>query len=100
MESIERRLERLERLAQSRHKDKSGSTRSLDSYFRALENFSREKAGLPPLPYTEEDRRDDQEFLVETVPIFRTSPGWQTEEAQHVLDIWERDTIEWLQKGA
>jgi hypothetical protein len=25
--------------------------------------------------------------------------GWQSEEAQHVLDIWERDTIERLQKG-
>jgi hypothetical protein len=26
--------------------------------------------------------------------------GWQTEEAQHALDEWERDTIERLQKGA
>jgi len=76
------------------------SHRKLDSYFRALENFNREKAGLPPLPYTEEDRQDDEEFLRETLPSYRASLGWQTKEAQHVLDIWERDTIERLQKGA
>jgi CHASE3 domain sensor protein len=100
MGSIERRLDNLERLSASRRVDKGGSPRYLDSYFRALENFDREKAGLPPLPYTEEDRRDDEEFLRETLPAFRASLGWQGEEAQHVLDIWERDTIERLQKGA
>jgi CHASE3 domain sensor protein len=99
MGNIERRLGNLERLSASRHADKSGSPRYLDSYFRALENVSREKAGLPALPYTEEDRQDDEEFLRETLPVYRASLGWQTEEAQHVLDIWERDTIEKLQKG-
>jgi hypothetical protein len=99
MGSIERRLDNLERLSASRRADKSGSPRYLDSYFRALENLDREKVGLPPLPYSEADRQDDEEFLLETLPSYRTSPGWQTEEAQHVLDIWERDTIERLQKG-
>jgi hypothetical protein len=97
---IERRLDNLERLSASRNADKGNSQGSLDSYFRALENFNREKAGLPPLPYTEEDRREDEEFLLEALLAYRASPGWQTEEAQHVLDIWERDTIERLQKGA
>jgi hypothetical protein len=99
MGSIDRRLERLERLAESRHEDKGNSLRCLEAYFRALENLDREKVGLPPLPYTEEDRQDDKEFLRETLPAYRASLGWQSEEAQHVLDIWERDIREKLQKG-
>jgi len=100
MGSLERRLANLGRLAGSRHEGKSGSPRSLDSYFRVLENFNREKAGLPPLPYTQEDRQDDEEFLLETLPSYRASLGWQGEEARHVLDEWERTTRESLQKGA
>jgi hypothetical protein len=99
MGSIERRLDNLERLSASRRADKGGSPRYLEAYFRALENLDREKAGFPPLPYSEADRRDDEEFLQVTLPVFRVSLGWQTEEAQHVLDEWERDTIERLQKG-
>jgi|SRR5215208_656013 len=100
MSSLERRLGRLERLAESPHEGKSDSPRDLDSYFRALQNLDREKAGLPPLPRTEEDRQDDEEFLREVLPVFRVSLGWQSKEAQHVLDEWERDTIERLDKGA
>ena len=99
MGSIERRLDNLERLSASCRAGISDSPRSLEAYFRALENLDREKAGLPPLPYTEEDRQDDEEFLLEALPFYRASLGWQTEEAQHALDIWERDTIERLQKG-
>jgi hypothetical protein len=92
---------RLKRLEESASASKGWrSPRYLDAYFRALENLDREKVGLPPLPYTEEDRRDDQEFLLKTLPVFRASLGWQSEEAQHALDIWEQDTIERLQKGA
>jgi hypothetical protein len=40
----------------------------LESYFRALENVEREEAGLLPLPYTDEDRKDDEQFLRETLP--------------------------------
>jgi hypothetical protein len=99
MGGIERRLERLERLAESPQADMSDSPRYLDSYFRALENLDREKAGLPPLPYTEDDRQDDEDFLLETLPAYRGSLGWQGEEAQSVLDEWERDTREKLEKG-
>jgi hypothetical protein len=97
--SLERRLANLERLAGRCHEGRSDISYSLEAYFRALENLDREKAGLPPLPYTEEDRQDDEEFLLETLPVFRASLGWQGEEARHVLDEWERDTIERLQKG-
>jgi hypothetical protein len=63
MGSIQRRLDNLERRSASRRADKGNSPRYLEAYVRALENFNREKAGLPPLPYTEEDRQDDEEFL-------------------------------------
>ena len=99
MGSIERRLASLERRSTSRCADKSGIPRDLEAYFRALENLQRREAGLPSLPYTAEDRQDDEEFLLETLPFYRASLGWQTEEAQHVLDIWERDAREMLQKG-
>jgi hypothetical protein len=77
MGSIEHRLQKLEQLAESSHEDKCRSPRYLEAYFRALENLVREKSGLPPLPYTDEDRRDDEEFLVETLPSYRANPGWQ-----------------------
>jgi CHASE3 domain sensor protein len=77
----------------------SRSPRYLEAYFRALENLERKEAGLPVLPYTEEDRKDDEEFLAHTLPTYRASPGWQTEEAQRVLDEWEKDTLEKLEKG-
>ena len=93
------RLKRLEEHT-SANTDSKSPRYELEGYFRALENLEREEADLPALPYTEVDRREDEEFLVETLPVFRASLGWQTEEAQRVLDIWERDTIERLQKGA
>ena len=100
MESIERRLEKLERLAKSRHEDKSGSPRYLEAYLRALENLERQEAGLPPLPYTEEDHKDDEEFLRDTLPFYRASPGWQTQEAQRILNEWEKHTMHSLENGA
>jgi hypothetical protein len=100
MGSIQRRLDTLERRSASRRADKDNSPRYLEAYVRALENFNREKAGLPPLPYTEEDRQDDEEFLRETLPVYRASPGWQTQEAQSVLDEWEKHTLHSLENGA
>ena len=92
------RLKRLEERASASKGWRS--PRYVDAYFRALDEHERKEVGLPPLPYTEEDRKDDEAFLRETLPVFRASLGWQTEEAQHALDIWERDTIERLRKGA
>jgi hypothetical protein len=92
------RLKRLEERASASKGWRS--PRYLDAYFRALDEHERKEAGLPPLPYTEEDRRDDEEFLRETLPVYRASPGWRAKEAQSVLDEWERNTRERLQKGA
>jgi hypothetical protein len=103
MGCIEHRLARLERLAESPHEDKSGSTRSMEHFLHAVENAHREIEGrepLPELPYTEEDRRDDEEFLRETLPAYRASPGWQTEEAQRILNEWEKHTLHSLEHGA
>jgi hypothetical protein len=92
------RLKRLEERASASKGWRS--PRYLDAYFRALENLEREEAGLPPLPYTEEDRKDDEEFLRETLPAYRANPGWQTQEAQSVLDEWEKHTMHSLENGA
>ena len=97
MGNLGRRLDNLERLSARRRTNER--PRGLDGYFRALENLDRQEAGLPPLSYTEEDRRDDEGFLQETLPAYRTNPGWQTEEAQGVLDEWDRSTRDRLQKG-
>jgi len=64
---LDGRLKRLEERA-SANTGSRAPRYELESYFRALENVEREKAGLPPLPYTEEDRKDDEEFLRETLP--------------------------------
>jgi hypothetical protein len=61
MGSLEKRLDNLERLSARRRAGKWSRPPGLDSYFRALENLDREEAGLPPLSYTEEDRRDDRD---------------------------------------
>jgi hypothetical protein len=73
--------------------------RYLEAYFRAIENLERKEASLPPLDYTEGDRRDDEEFLRETLPFYRANLGWQREEAQSVLDEWENHTRQKLEKG-
>jgi hypothetical protein len=65
-----------------------------------LENLQREEAGLPPLPYSKADRREDEEFLRETLPFYRACPGWQTEEAQRILNEWEKQTMHTLENGA
>jgi hypothetical protein len=47
----------------------------LDTYFRGRENLERKETVLPPLPYTGEDRQDDEEFLLETLPFYRANLG-------------------------
>jgi hypothetical protein len=92
---------RLRRLEESASASKGWRVpRYLDAYFRALENLERKEAGLPSLPYTEEDRKDDEEFLRETLPFYRANLRWQTEEAQGVLDKWEKHTRSLVAGGA
>jgi hypothetical protein len=96
--SIHKRLERLEVLTGGRAEQ--ATPRYMEAYFRALESFEREEAGLEPLPYNDIDRELDEHFLAETLPAYRALPGWQREECQEILDKWEQDTTEKLAKGA
>lgn len=94
--SLRRRLERLE----ERTPEAGGSEalRALERYLHALENARREQAGLeilPDFPYTEEDYTDD----MRTIAAYRDSLGWQTEEASALLDQWERDAKERMEKN-
>jgi len=97
--SLENRLERLE--ARTERASRGGTPRYLDRYFKALENLRRKEAGLAklPLPYTKEDRSDDEDTLRVTIPTYRALPGWQTGEAAAFLDSWERDLEAKLYRG-
>jgi CHASE3 domain sensor protein len=68
--------------------------RYLERYYKALENHRRVEEGLGPLPYTEEDRRGDARCLAETIPAYRASAGWQTEEARAFLARWGQSVAE------
>lgn len=100
MSRLRRRLERLEERSRSpRIPHDPWRERIFDHLFHAIENGRRELHGLEPLPdlpYTEEDRENDRRFLEEAIPEYRTSRGWQTQEAQAVLDYWEQHTREKL----
>jgi hypothetical protein len=71
---VKDRLRRLQEAPQVPSAETS-SRNPLDTYLRDLENLERKKAGLPPLPYTGEDRQDDEEFLLETLPFYRANLG-------------------------
>jgi hypothetical protein len=38
-------------------------------------------------PKRKEDRKDDEEFMRQTLPVYRASLGWQTEEASRPLRL-------------
>jgi hypothetical protein len=96
-------LERLEGVAarrRSRGKPRgAGTPYYLQRYFKELANIRRCEAGLEPEPYTPEDLEDDERFLLEALPAYRASPGWQCEEAQQMLDQWEQHIRDNLEKG-
>jgi hypothetical protein len=96
--SLGKRLEQLE--ARGARRGSRSTPDYLEAYFRALENHERASSGLEPLPYSEVDRRADEHFLRETLPAYKASPGWQTEATRRMLDEWEKDTLERLEKGA
>ncbi len=102
MVSLHKRLEKLEARHGGPPKAGGASPRLWERYFHAHENARRELQGLEPLPdlpYTEEDHENDRRFLEGIVPAYRAGPGWQTEEAQAVLDYWQQQTEERLQAG-
>jgi hypothetical protein len=94
---LDGRLKRLEERASASTGSRSPHY-ELESYFRALEELQRKKRASAT--YTEQDRQDDEEFLRETLPFYRTNPGWQTEEGQRILSEWEKHTMHNLENGA
>jgi hypothetical protein len=96
--SLHKRLERLEAAADATMGPPQMS-RAMERLLHVIENGRREIEGrelLPDLPRTEQDREGDRRFLEETIPAYRESRGWQTEEARAVLDHWQRHTEERL----
>ncbi len=94
-----RRLETLEARTQAHQAYKT--PRRVERYFHILENAQRRARGLEPLPdleYTEEDRQDDLTTLHEHIPAMRNNAGWQKEEARALLDEWERNLREKLER--
>ena len=103
MGSLESRLARLEnRSASKREAYGAGiSRRSWERYFHTHENTRRRLRGLEPLPdlpYTQEDHEEDLDTLETTIPAYRNSGGWETEESRAFLDRWERDIRERLER--
>jgi hypothetical protein len=101
--SLESRLARLEARSKNTHPGAGGPLRSRmwEQFFHAHENARRETAGLEPLPdlpYTKEDYENDLDTLETTIPAYRASLGWQKEESQAVLDEWERDVRERIER--
>ena len=75
MGSMRRRLELLESRTTSKrgHHGTGTSQRGWERYFHAHENARRELEGLKPLPelpYTEEDREEDERTLAHTIPAY------------------------------
>ena len=101
MGSLEKRISELEaRSVSKRGAYGAGmSQRGWERYFRTHENARRGLRGLEPLPdlpYTQEDREDDERTLEETIPAYRSSGGWETEESRAFREGWERDIRERL----
>lgn len=97
MASLIDRLQRLEAKAAPPSGD-SGASPEMDRLLDAIEDARREIECLPPaeLPprqrsYTADDRESDIHFLEEVIPEYRANEGWQSEEAQGLLDAWEEE---------
>ena len=64
-------------------------------YLKHADNARRELNDLEPVPLTPEEeeleRRTERDALENLIPMLRSDLGWQGEEAQALLDQWERD---------
>jgi hypothetical protein len=93
--SLERRLERLEagagKDAASRWEVPIGTR----VYFKMVERYRSRVAGEEVPPYAQEEIEEMRRHDLETVSgngvraYVRDSPGWQTLEAQQLLEEWE-----------
>jgi hypothetical protein len=104
--SVKKRLERLKADFRREHPEDehdehereraARSRRAMQRLFHATAKARREEAGLesvePDLPYTAEDRADDEWFLREVIPEYRARVGYQNEQGRELLDAWEEHT--------
>jgi hypothetical protein len=102
--SIGKRIQRLEaRAGKPANILDEWGYRSTMLYCKEVENYRREQEGLPPIPLTPEEqeweRELDEKFLQDGLPRMRGDPGWQTAEAQALLDEWEHEIRGTLEKG-
>ena len=77
---------------------------AMERHLRAVENWRRGMQGLEPLAEirSEEEARMEAQALRDSLhssyPVLRQDEGWQTEEAQTILDHWEREAERKLAK--
>ena len=90
--SIESRLDKLEGRLRSPYRQDPVRAAVLKEYLNACARAR----GEPEEPWTEEElaalHEADVWFLKEGIPAYRHKRGWQSPEAQEILDGWERDT--------
>jgi hypothetical protein len=72
-------------------------------YLKHAENARREMDGLQPIPLIPEEeeleRESERDALENLIPTMRADPGWQCEEAQAMLDEWERSARECVREA-
>ena len=105
MSSLERRLERLEagagKDAASRWEVPIGTR----VYLKMVERYRSRVAGEEVPPYAQEEIEEMRRHDLETVSgsgvraFVRDSPGWQSPEAQQLLDEWEEGTRRRLERA-
>jgi hypothetical protein len=101
MGSIGRRLQRLEANRRAAEGGYEIPPYTL-LYLKHVENARREMDGLEPVPHTAEEEEleaeHDRELLESDCYGLRDDPGWQSPEARAMLDHWERDAREDLER--
>jgi hypothetical protein len=95
--SLERRLEKLEAGVEKKSASWWQIPPEVPVYTKMCERRRARTEGKDPPEYTrveiEEMRRQDLETVsgIGAEAFLRGSIGWQTPEAQHMLDVWEGD---------
>ena len=103
MGRLEDRLRRLEAEIKPDEPKDAGYMTLVGLVVKDMERWRAKQAGEEPPPYTraevEERRRQDLKTLAGDNVGLRDNPGWQSEEAQRLLDIWEEDARRRLEKA-
>lgn len=102
--SVRRRLEKLEMRASNATSERSIPI-ELSVHLKAVARHQARAKGEEPPPYSREEVAHLREEDLETVAgggvvgQFRDSPGWTSEEDKALLDCWEQDSRERLEKA-